>query len=388
MKEQPELVFGRPSWRLHSDAVELAITRDGGHMAPVTFFRDTRRPVQPYYISPWQTEETTPEEPVLRPLRGDFFCCPFGAGSEWKGEKHVTHGEPATAPWRLVGFRHGRNGVLMTLEMETRVRPGRLVKRILLRNGENVVYTQHDLFGYEGPMSLGHHATLAPPAKGRLRISTGPIRFGQVSPRAALAADGAEYYALAPERLFRQLERVPTIWREEPWADASVFPAREGFVDILALVARSIRGMPAWTCAVAADEGWAWFALRNPAMLPTTLLWMENRGRHAPPWSGRNVCIGLEDVCGYFALGLAASAGANPWRSKGIPTAVNLTPRRPTRVSYIQGVFRVPRGFERAAGMKLAEDGVEFTADSGAKVLVRVRHDLVLADPSIESLLD
>ncbi len=38
-------------WRLKSDTVNLFVTRNGGHMAPVTFCTDTGSPVQPYYIS-------------------------------------------------------------------------------------------------------------------------------------------------------------------------------------------------------------------------------------------------------------------------------------------------------------------------------------------------
>ncbi len=382
-----EVIYGQPSFRLQSDCVELAVTEAGGHLAPVRFFRDSPRPVEPYYISPWQTEGGVFEEPVLRMLRGDFFCCPFGAGSVWRGERHFTHGETAHASWSLADRRALPGAELLELTMETRVRPATVTKRIALRHGENVVYTQHEIAGGRGPISLGHHATLAPPPKGRLRISTSALRFGQVSPRSALATAGAEYYALAANRRFQRLERVPTLWKDEPWADASVFPAREGFVDILALVVRPTRGEPAWTCAVAADAGYCWFSLRDPALLPVTLLWMENRGRHGAPWSGRNVCIGLEDICGYFALGLKASVGNNPWRAAGIPTTVALSPRRPTRVNYIQGAFRIPRGFDRVRAVDFEEDAARFIADSGQTVRVPLRPSFVAADaPAIEAL--
>src|SRR4051794_34963347 len=71
-------IHSQPSYVLATKEVELAVTRLGGQMAPVTFYRNTDRPVQPYYISPWQDEP--PQKmpaPVLVPLRGDFFCMPF-----------------------------------------------------------------------------------------------------------------------------------------------------------------------------------------------------------------------------------------------------------------------------------------------------------------------
>ena len=58
------------------------------------------------------------------------------------------------------------------------------------------------------------------------------------------------------------------------------------------------------------DEGFLWFSLKDPAVLPMTMLWMENHGRHFPPWNGRNCCLGLEDLCGYFAGGYAPSVRA------------------------------------------------------------------------------
>ena len=71
-------IVSQPSWVIRTSDVELAVTQLGGHMAPVTFHRRSAAPVQPYYISPWQGERLKIDEPVLVPLRGDFFCLPFG----------------------------------------------------------------------------------------------------------------------------------------------------------------------------------------------------------------------------------------------------------------------------------------------------------------------
>ena len=49
-------LHSQPSWVVRTDCVELAVTQLGAHMAPVTFFRQSDRPIQPYYISPWQDE--------------------------------------------------------------------------------------------------------------------------------------------------------------------------------------------------------------------------------------------------------------------------------------------------------------------------------------------
>jgi hypothetical protein len=97
--EDPSLrtVHSQPSLQMMNPQVELSMTQLGGHMSPVTFYRDTDQPVQPYYISPWQDEPPVPMPvPVLVPLRGDFFCMPFGGNTEVvDGEKHPPHGETA-----------------------------------------------------------------------------------------------------------------------------------------------------------------------------------------------------------------------------------------------------------------------------------------------------
>jgi hypothetical protein len=373
---QATRIHSQDSWLVQSDTVTCAVTRAGGHMAPVTFFANSAKPIQPYYVSPWQDESLKIDEPVLRPLRGDFFCLPFGANPTWKGENHRVHGEVAYKRWKKAGFSDEGGVKMLTLTMEPKVRPGTVSKRIALRDGENVVYVQHELSGFSGKTSMGHHATLIPPTKGKLHISTAPLLFGQTTPRAAAHTMDAEYYALAANKRFKQLSRVPTIWKDEPTTDCSVFPAREGFVDILSLYAKP-SPTPAWTCAVAPEAGYLWFALKDPAILPATTLWMENRSRHGAPWSGRNCCIGLEDVCGYHAEGLKASAQRNDINAEGIPTCHTLSKRRPTRVNYIQGVVRIPRGFDKVKRLRFGQNAVTFTACSGKQVTASVNHDFI-----------
>ena len=59
----------------------------------------------------------------------------------------------------------------------------------------------------------------------------------------------------------------------------------------------------AWTAATFAKERYAWFALKDPAVLRGTLLWISNGGRDYAPWSGKNFALGVEPVNGFFDLG-------------------------------------------------------------------------------------
>ena len=91
---------GRKAWQFSNGETQISLTLDGGQMAPVTFFAGTSTGVEPYYISPWQEEAkevTTPG--VLKFLRGDFFCMPFGGDNTLDGEVHPPHGEVAEGRW-------------------------------------------------------------------------------------------------------------------------------------------------------------------------------------------------------------------------------------------------------------------------------------------------
>lgn len=372
------VIAAQPSWVVENEQVSVAITEIGGHMAPVTFFRGTRRPVAPYYVSPWQGEGLKVAPPVLAPLRGDFFCMPFGADSTWKGDAYTTHGEPASAKWTAAGLDTDGPVTRLTLSMKTRAPAGRVTKRLMLVAGHDAIYQSHVLEDYSTRTPLGHHATLAPPDRpDGLLLSTSPIVFGLVSPGAAVepVVDG-EYRSLQAGARFSSLARVPTIWKDRPTEDCSRYPRRQGFCDIIQVYSRSRSGM-AWTVAVAPGEGYLWYSLKDPAVLPSTVLWMENRGRHGSPWNGRNLCIGLEEVCAFFADGLAASVRKNAVSEQGIPTVHRLSPSTPLRINVIHGVARIPRSFGRVKTVRFGHGTARFTDDAGREVTARVNHRFV-----------
>ena len=167
-----------------------------------------------------------------------------------------------------------------------------------------MIYDQNVIEGFAGPTTLAHHATLAmPDQQESVLVATSPCRFGMTNPTPTGDPPGGEYQAVAPGRRFKSLEAVPLLSAEPKTGDCTRFPTRKGFTD-LASIANDPRVSPAWTAATFTTEGFLWFALKDPAVLPVTVLWMSNHGRHMPPWSGRNACLGLEDVCGLLAEGL------------------------------------------------------------------------------------
>ena len=375
-------VHSQPSAILATKDVEVAVTTRGGHMAPVTFFRSSDRPVQPYSVSPWQDEAPLPmPAPVLVTLRGDFFCMPFGGNSaEVAGEKHPPHGEIVGELWEVVGTKQAGDVSTLTMEIDTKVRKGRVIKELSLVDGQNAVYSRHTIEGFAGRAPLGHHATLAMPEKeGAVRIATSPIRFGMTCPGVFSDPKQREYQALLPGAKWTDLAKVPVAWKGAADADLTRLPGRYGYADLVQLVNESSEktGGPAWTTATFSADGYLWFALKDPAVLTTTVFWMENHGRHGHPWNGRNNCLGIEDATAFFADGLAASVSDNLLSKEGVATAVTLTADKPTTVNYIQGVVRIPEGFENVKTLEFAPGEVTFVSTTGKRVTAPVRHEFL-----------
>ena len=366
-------------WRIASDTVDLFVTENGAHMAPVRFCTDTAEPVQPYYISPWQNEGLKDlPDPVLVPLRGDFFCMPFGANAEAVGgEKHTGHGEPSSARWGFVDVKRDGKVKTLTLDLQTKVRDGRITKKIHLVDGQNVVYTTHVIEGYSGKMPIGHHCTLAVPAEeGSLRIAVSPFEMGMTCPVVFSNPVNREYQSLAVNKTFTDLTSVPVLARDSEPADCSSFPQRTGFTDLIQLFKKP-SAHPAWTAATCQKQGYLWFSLKDASLMPGTVFWISNRGRHGFPWNGRNRCLGLEETCSYFAEGLGPSTRPNGITKQGFPTAIAFSPTRPTVVNFIQGAVKIPAGFENVRTARFGEGKVTFVSVTGKEVTVEVNHAFI-----------
>jgi hypothetical protein len=375
-------IHSQPSYVVATKQVEVAVTKLGGHMAPVTFFRDSAQPVRPYHITPWQDEKPSKmPAPVLVTLRGDFFCLPFGGNSEAvSGEKHPPHGEIVGDAWKFVGTKKAGDVTTLTTAIDTKVRKGRVTKELSLIDGQNVVYSRHTIEGFAGRVPLGHHATLAMPEKeGAVRIATSAFRFGMTCPSLFSDPKQREYQALLPGAKWTDLAQVPSSWKGAADADLTRLPGRYGYADLIQLANEPWEktGGPAWTTATFAEAGYLWFALKDPAVLNSTVFWMENHGRHGHPWNGRNNCLGLEDVTAFFADGLAASSRENLLTKEGVATSVELTANKPAAVNYIQGVAKIPAGFENVRTLEFTPGQVTFVSTTGQRVTAPVRHEFL-----------
>ena len=365
-------IHHQPSWRIASDRVEAYVSQVGGQIAPVTFDRKGRR-IAPYSIAPWVDEKLDPKTPaIIRVLRGDFFCLPFGGNAAPYGrEQHPVHGETANAKWRLEAETRVGGKASLHLSVKTKIRPGRVDKHVSLAEGEDNLYSRHVLSGMSGPMNPGHHAMLKfPETEGSGLISSSRIVYGQVFPDVFERPDLGGYTSLKMGAEFESLQAVPMA--NGGTADLTRYPARLGFEDLVMVV--SDPTLPfAWNAVTFPRERFVWFALKDPKVLRNTVLWISNRGRHYPPWSSRHINVmGIEDVTANFHFGLAESAAPNPISAKGYPTCLVLDPAKPTTINYIMGVAAIPAGFDRVAEIEPGPGGIVLLAANGKKAKAKV----------------
>ena len=340
-------------------------------LGPVRFFPQDPLPIQPYAIAPW-AEEPLPlgTSPMLSALRGDWFCSAFGENAEpHRGRQLPPHGESANCRWQAVAHRKSSAGCWLRLGVDLDSQGGRCEATTALLAGQSIIYQRHDLSGLTGPANPGHHATLAFPdieGAGHLSFSRFTHARTYFEPTERPERGGRSFICADAE--IGNLGVVPCV--DGSMTDLTRYPARRGFEDLAILCADPDLEF-AWSAVTLAEQRYVWFALRDPKQLTCTLLWFSNGGRDFPPWNGRHVnTLGIEDMTGFFHVGLAASIRANLLSARGIRTCLEPDSEGDLSIRYIQGVVRVPNGFDRLAAIDVRSDGgaLLFRADSGVVV--------------------
>ena len=111
-------VRGSESWRVSTPAVDACITENGGMTAPVVFTLPGNKKASPYYVNPWAGDTLDDTAPaVLRHLRGDFFCLPFGGNNRVDDEDHQPHGESSFSVWKFDSCTEGSTETILSLDL-------------------------------------------------------------------------------------------------------------------------------------------------------------------------------------------------------------------------------------------------------------------------------
>lgn len=372
-----ETIHGAESFVLESDVVKVAITRDGGHMAPVVFRLDGRA-FSPYALAPWKPAEVAEDLPVLlKSLRGDFLCLPFGPQ-----ENGPPHGETANFRWS----QHRKTDDSITLALDPCDVRACVKKIISLRTGNTALYLEHRIKGLEGDYNYGSHPVLdlSGVKEGAARISVSPFRWGSVYPAwFSDPADGATQ-ALLRNGQFSDLSEIPL--ESGGSTDASRYPARPGNDDLVMMVNEPATEERPFAWSAVVFEEFVWFCLKNPADFPSTLLWLSNGGRTAAPWNGiHRGRLGVEEVCSHFCDGVDVSR-QNLLAGEGIPTTRTFVKGVTVSLRLIQAVAAVPAGFGKVVDIRpIAPATIEIVGESGIKITSSVEWEFVVESAAKEA---
>jgi hypothetical protein len=344
--------------RLAAEGIAVAVTPLGGMLTGLEIVRDGRR-IAPLHRAPWVGEGAAmPEDaaPHLAVLEGDFFCAPFGRTDE---AGVPAHGWPANGAWQALGTTAaGAGAVTGQWALGARVLGAEVVKEVTLRPGHPVVYQRHVLRGGEGAVPVAHHAMIRVP--GGARISFSRKDFGG-TPSTPLEVDPARGRSLLayPQR-FDGLGDVGLA--DGGRQDLSGYPWADGHEDFLTLFDPSDAGI-GWSAAVAAADGFVFFAVKDAGVLRQTSLWMSNGGRSYAPWSSRHrAVLGIEESTTHFGDGRLVSAAPNALSAAGYCTALPLGGE--VVVRYALGAIPVPEGWREIADIEVGDGGLTL-ADVG-----------------------
>ena len=151
---------------IQNEKVKVGVTEECGHLFPVQFFLDGKT-VEPLNAAPWtdeQLEDSIP--PMLKMLRGDFFCAPFGDSDILENETRA-HGSTANDKWNLISV----NDIQLQFKLSKKVNGAEVIKKIKIEDDHSVFYQEHQIIGGEGSIPVGHHLMLKVPEKVYLSFS-------------------------------------------------------------------------------------------------------------------------------------------------------------------------------------------------------------------------
>lgn len=308
---------------------------------------DDERSIAPLHRAPWvDTDEEMPEgeAPLMARLGGDFFCAPFASSAEGS----PLHGWPANTPWRVTRADAG----VLEAELERPVLGANLTKRLTLNDGHPFVYQSHRFTGGSGRITFANHANVS--VKNGALIRTSPKRVWE-TPNTQQEPDPSR----GRSALVSPAQSV----------DPRVFPGTDGPVDLTRYPWNPrhedfVIGVEAhghalgWTAVTRPKEGDLFLSLRNPRILPMTMLWHSNGGRDYPPWSSRHFgCLGVEEGAAENMLSLSTEADLTG------PGALTLG--GDVEVRHVIGAIAWPTG-EPVGSIDLDDHAVTIAGEGGA----------------------
>jgi hypothetical protein len=337
-------VCGQPCYAPASDTVRVFVTVQGGHLTAE--FNGRGGILEPFYTAPWWKEPWMEDADwIIRLLRGDFFCLPFGSNVEpVGGRKYLLHGRTANDCWEPVSSEERKGETTLVARMDLDEPGSEVEKTIRLLDGQPVIYQRHVVRGLELKSPVAHHPTLqCPEAPGSAIVDLSPPLAGFTIPSPVDIPENKGYGLLMPNAAITDRTRVPTVYGGV--ADTSRYPVRRGHEDGVMYVNDPAREF-VFTSVTMPERGLLYFQLKNPRVFSETLFWMCDGGRYSAPFNGRATgVLGAEEITGYFWEGIKPSIEPNAIAQKVYRTTVDFRRGTPQDFRLIMAAIPVSKDF-------------------------------------------
>lgn len=318
----------------------LSVQRLGAMLAPARFDLPGGRSIEPMHMPPWAAD-TLPEAlpPILRGLRGEWPCVPFGADEpeslapRWQAsmghrsplpENPPPHGESSNDEWDWLDS--GDDHLCLKLTYPP-AHPIAWVEREIVPDPDApaINLSLRVMPRTDCRLPMGLHPTFALPATVGKAHLTAP-KADHIRSYPGSLEPGAEIFA--PDAVFHDLKQAPA--HAGGTLDASRLPFKAPGEDLLQLV-----GVEEGCVALENHQlGYRVTLTWNAEHFPSLLIWYSNRGRQHPPWNGRHTALGLEPICSAFDLGAAVANHDNPIAASGVLTSLALRAGAPFQTRY------------------------------------------------------
>lgn len=317
---------GRSSAHISWDCGEASLQSLGGMLGPVTFRLPDGRKVQPLHVAPWEDEDLSDQPPILRRLRGEWPCIPFGMQPEqtlpdrWQLEEgepaweldvsgEQPHGFGSNNHWRVSSA--GEHVLIAEIEYPPASAISHLSRRITATHGKaELTFELSVTARRDCRFPIGLHPVFAlSPKPGSMRLDPGS--YAAIHSHPLEEASGITPFS--SDARFNDLTRLPAL--DGRLIDASRLPLESPSENLLLLSGASGRAsLTNTTESYVTELDW------DANIFPSLMLWISNRGRTHQPWSGRHLALGIEPVRAAFDLGERISVGPNPLQQAGIET--------------------------------------------------------------------
>lgn len=324
------------TWRLQWEHGSAEVQALGGMLGPVNLRLAGERELDIMHVAPWSGMTAADALPgVLRRLRGEWPCVPFGRADQphdlppgWSShaaDDDWAHGYASNHRWHCIEATPQRVHLSIAYPAGADVeRVERVIAVDPASAALDITLTIHARRA--GRIPAGLHPTFRlPPAPGRVHVRLG--RHEGLHSYPTNAPGGIS--RLRPDSASARLDAMAGI---DGALDLSRLPLHGPSEELM-----QVRGLRADGAAAPfvlhyldydACVGMWW----DSAQLPDLMLWISNGGRINFPWLSRHLAIGAEPVNSLFDLGrVAVCPPEHPLADR---LGLLLTPEQPLQLRY------------------------------------------------------